>query len=245
MSAREILLTVAFSVVALTVLLVALSDLAVAAVKRKRKKEYRIYDACVPSGATVFLGDSHTEFYPLHQLFPAAPAVNRGVGGETTAEVAARLDGVLALSPRQIVLQVGVNDFLFHPSKAPKAVAEAITALCNRILSEGVALTLVALFPVNKGKTPISAIVCRFATNKKISEANNLLRAYAKKEGIPFVEADALLSDSRGRLKREYTTEGLHLSLRGYLALTEAIAPHLQGCGKVASVGERGIARKR
>src|SRR4051812_16188607 len=60
-------------------------------------------------GGVLFLGDSITEGGMWHEWFPDIVTVNRGVGGETVAEVAARLDQVL-VEPAAISLLVGTND---------------------------------------------------------------------------------------------------------------------------------------
>jgi len=63
--------------------------------------------------AVVFLGDSITEAWPdLAHAFPDIKVANRGISGDTTRGVLARLQGdVLTLEPAGIVLLIGTNDF--------------------------------------------------------------------------------------------------------------------------------------
>jgi len=73
-------------------------------------------------GDTVFLGDSITEGGNWHELFPDTPIRQRGIGGDTTAGVLARLDAIATGQPKQVFLLIGTND-LFFGVPAPEIVA--------------------------------------------------------------------------------------------------------------------------
>src|SRR5438105_5617872 len=64
----------------------------------------------IEAASIVMLGDSLTEGAPWRELTGCADLVNRGIGGDTTSGVLARLDEVLKLKPRAIFLMIGVND---------------------------------------------------------------------------------------------------------------------------------------
>ena len=51
-------------------------------------------ELAVTPGDTVFLGDSITEGGSWHELFPDSSVRNRGIGGDVTAGVLARIDQV-------------------------------------------------------------------------------------------------------------------------------------------------------
>jgi len=59
----------------------------------------------------VFVGDSITEGGDWAAWFPDDEVVNLGVGGDTTASLAERLDQVVAAQPDSVVLLIGANDF--------------------------------------------------------------------------------------------------------------------------------------
>ncbi|HEY8590760.1 MAG TPA: hypothetical protein VIL55_14535, partial [Naasia sp.] len=61
------------------------------------------------SGRVVFLGDSISEFGLWEEWFPEIPVLNRGIGGETSAQVLARLETAIT-EPRAVFLLVGTND---------------------------------------------------------------------------------------------------------------------------------------
>ena len=65
-------------------------------------------------------------------------------------------------------------------------------------------------------------------TNEKIQKWNQayqeLASAYMQVEFVPVFDS---LTDQVGQLKKEYTTDGLHLSVAGYQALTKALKDYL------------------
>ena len=65
----------------------------------------------------VFYGDSRAEAWPApDQIKSATTIINRGIGGQTTAQVLGRFQQhVASLKPKIIVIQVGVNDLKAIP----------------------------------------------------------------------------------------------------------------------------------
>ena len=64
--------------------------------------------------------------------------------------------------------------------------------------------------------------------NKKIKELNKRLKDYCKENGIVYINLYETLADSEGNIKLEYTKEGLHLSDKGYEAVTKIIKSYLK-----------------
>ena len=65
----------------------------------------------VDPGRVVFIGDSITDGYRLDEAFPGKPYVNRGISGQTTAQMLVRFyPDVLALKPAAVVIFAGTND---------------------------------------------------------------------------------------------------------------------------------------
>ena len=70
-----------------------------------------------PQAHVVFLGDSITEHGNWNEWFPATPLVNRGISGDTTAGVLARLDTAID-NPLAVFLLIGTNDLAFGVKQA-------------------------------------------------------------------------------------------------------------------------------
>jgi hypothetical protein len=63
----------------------------------------------------VFFGDSHIGLWYLADNFPGKPYVNRGVGGQTTAQMLVRFrEDVVKLKPQAVLVLGGSNDVLIH-----------------------------------------------------------------------------------------------------------------------------------
>ena len=61
----------------------------------------------VEQGDVVFLGDSITRGGSWYELHPDSPIRNRGIGGDTTSGVLARLHQVTSGKPSQVLLLIG------------------------------------------------------------------------------------------------------------------------------------------
>ena len=87
-------------------------------------------------------------------------------------------------------------------------------------------IKLVSILPVHQGEEYKQTVYIR--TNEKIKAWNQayqeLSSAYMQVEFVPVFEE---LLDQEGQLKSDYTTDGLHLSVSGYQALTEALKTSL------------------
>ena len=59
----------------------------------------------------------------------------------------------------------------------------------------------------------------KIRTNEKINTANAEVEKLAKKHNQRFININEKLKDDQGRLKAEYTIEGLHINETGYRAI--------------------------
>ena len=176
----------------------------------------------------IFIGDSIVEYYPLQELFGTEKTiVNRGIRGYQTRLLLENLDAHLyGDAVDQIVLLIGTNDI---GKDVP--MNEALDNL-ERVIQSIVRdyplsqIKLVSILPVNEGKEYKQTVYIR--TNEKIREWNQafetLAFAYMQVDFVPIYDS---LADSEGQLKKDYTTDGLHLSLAGYQALSEALKGYL------------------
>jgi len=75
---------------------------------------------------TVFLGDSLTEYGAWQELFPESNIRNRGIVGDTTTGLIARLDQAIEGQPAQVFLMIGTND-LFNGASQEEIVNNIVT----------------------------------------------------------------------------------------------------------------------
>ncbi|MDD4211918.1 MAG: GDSL-type esterase/lipase family protein [Bacilli bacterium] len=176
----------------------------------------------------VFLGDSLTEFYPADEFFYGCDVYNRGIAGDTTDGVLARLESnVLVLEPKKLFLQIGTNDL--GKKKSPEDTFENIKKIIETIQSRlpETELYVISLYPVNPKATPYSKSMMLGRKNTDIRAINCWLNDYCKTHQIPYLDVASAITDENGLLKKEYTIEGLHISFLGYSAITEVLKPYV------------------
>ena len=176
----------------------------------------------------IFIGDSIVEYYPLQELLGTAKTiVNRGIRGYQTRLLLENLDAHLyGDAVDQIVLLIGTNDIGKDiPMNEALDNLEGVIQSLNRDypLSQ---IKLVSILPVNEGEEYKQTVYIR--TNEKIREWNQayeaLASAYMQVDFVPIYDS---LTDSEGQLQSTYTTDGLHLSVAGYQALSDALKTYL------------------
>ena len=176
----------------------------------------------------IFIGDSIVEYYPLQELLGTAKTiVNRGIRGYQTGLLLDNLDAHLyGDAVDQIVLLIGTNDIGKDiPMNDALDNLEGVIQSINRDypLSQ---IKLLSILPVNEGEEYKQTVYIR--TNERIKEWNQafeaLTSAYMQVDFVPIYDS---LTDSEGQLKSAYTTDGLHLSVAGYQALSDALKTYL------------------
>ena len=172
----------------------------------------------------IFIGDSIVEYYPLQELFGTAKTiVNRGIRGYQTRLLLENLDAHLyGDAVDQIVLLIGTNDIGkdIPMNEALDNLERVIQSIARDYpLSQ---IKLLSILPVNEGEKYKQTVYIR--TNEKIREWNQayeaLASAYMQVDFVPVYDS---LTDTEGQLKKDYTTDGLHLSVAGYQVLSEAL----------------------
>ena len=176
----------------------------------------------------IFIGDSIIEYYPLQELLGTSKTiVNRGIRGYQTGLLQENLDAHLyGDAVDQIILLIGTNDIGKDvPMNEALNNLESVIQTISRDypLSQ---IKLVSILPVNEEENFKQTVYIR--TNERIKAWNqayqDLASAYMQVEFVPVFEN---LIDQEGQLKANYTTDGLHLSVSGYQALSSTLKKYI------------------
>lgn len=205
--------------------------------KRAKVDRYRELNRTVEPGGIVCAGSSLMEFFPIERMAAEAGLNlnlhNRGVAGFVADELLACLDEcVLALRPARLVINIGTNDL-----NDPATTNDVLVAHYERILTAierelpGIDITMPAYYPVNPDVATDEGVRRCLAvrTNARIRSANEAVRGLAEWHHARFADLNAPLLDDRGRLRAEYTVEGMHLNEAGYRAILPAFLGLLNG----------------
>ena len=176
----------------------------------------------------IFIGDSIVEYFPLQELLGTTKTiVNRGIRGYQTGLLLDNLDVHLyGDAVDQFVLLIGTNDIGKDvPMNEALNNLESVIQTISRDypLSQ---IKLVSILPVNEGEDFKQTVYIR--TNEKIKAWNqayqDLASAYMQVEFVPVFEN---LLDQKSQLKSDFTTDGLHLSVSGYQALSNTLKKYI------------------
>ena len=163
-----------------------------------------------------FLGDSLTDLYDVKSYYSQYTVVNRGVGGDKTFDLENRLKvSVYDLKPKVAVMLIGANNFSTMFENYERIVSSLKTNLPN---TDIVLLSLTAMRDV-------------WGRNNELACFNNVkIELIAQKYNCTFVDMFTPLFDlNTNGIYPEYTTDGGHLTDKGYEAVTNILTPVLNG----------------
>lgn len=175
-------------------------------------------------GDVVFLGDSITEGGRWEEIFPGARARNRGIGGDTTTGVLARLEQVSERRPAQVFLLIGTNDLFAGVPEAQ--IAENVAAITTRIRAGSPEAQLF-----------VQSVLPRAAKYRaRVESLNARLREIARDDGATFVDLYPHFLDARdGSIRDDLSNDELHLMGPGYRVWREQIAGYVRPSDAVRS----------
>jgi lysophospholipase L1-like esterase len=180
----------------------------------------------------VLLGDSRAAMWKDPKPPPGHPVVNRGIGYQTTAQIAMRLDSDVApLHPSVVVLEAGVNDLktiAAFPERRAEIVADCednLARIVRRCTDMGAAVVLVTVFDIGR----VSALHRAIWSDDiavAVKDVNAFLHTLAGNR-VVLLEAAPVLDDDTGHIAGPFQIDHLHLSEAGYAALNARLEPLL------------------
>ena len=184
----------------------------------------------VKKGEIVFTGSSLCELFPINEMLqnvePRIRVYNRGIGGFVTDELLTNLAVcVLDLAPRMLFINIGTND-LSDASRPMAQIMGTYRTILEKVLQAlpDVQSYLMAYYPINEeAATPEMKPCLRVRTNEKIAQANAEVQKLAKTLHLHYINVNAPLKDEQGRLRAEFTYEGMHIRPEGYRTIYPAI----------------------
>ncbi len=204
--------------------------------KEQMVRDFHVWNENATKGQIVFTGSSLMEMFPVEEwvkeLGENAPIVyNRGVGGYKTSDLLPILDAcVFELAPKKVFINIGTNDLSDGNIPLSEVMAnydQIITQIEEKL--PGVIIYMMAYYPINyEAATEEMKPGLLIRTNEKINAANKLVEQLAAKHGQRFINVNAPLTDEQGRLKAEYTIEGMHIKQEGYRAIFDDVMKYVR-----------------
>lgn len=165
-------------------------------------------------GEIAFVGNSITEGGKWQELLQKKNIINRGISGDVTYGILARLDEVLESKPAKVFLLSGVNDMKRGTPNEVILNNFKRMMVMVKTLSPKTKLYMQSVLPVNEAMLP--AIYAQ-VKNSKINDLNQKLEALCKEMGVNYINLHPALADENGSLKKELSIDGLHLRQASYV----------------------------
>lgn len=203
--------------------------------KEIKVENYRKLNQTAQKGQVVFTGSSLMEMFPINKLLEEhgddTVIYNRGVGGFLTDELLAVIDVcAIDLAPKKVFINIGTND-LSWSSIPISQIMDNYDKIVSKIEREvpDVTIYFMAYYPVNYEAAAEEMKEClKIRTNEKLAAANEEVKKLAERHGQRYIDINRALKDEQGRLKAEFTIEGLHINEAGYRAIYDDIMMYVK-----------------
>jgi lysophospholipase L1-like esterase len=165
----------------------------------------------------VFLGDQVTDLWG-EKFFPGKPFLNRGIAGQTSAQMLVRFhQDVVAMKPKVVVIQAGMNDLLVATEGV---MADNFMSIAK---ANGIRVVLASVTPVCDCYNKQTGL----RPQGKIISLNGWIRDFAARSGAVYLDYYSALAEGRN-FRKELTDDGL--------------LPNDAGYGVMAPLAEKAIA---
>jgi len=187
----------------------------------------------------VFLGNSITEGGgDWNKKFNVHSIVNRGISGDITEGILARLDEIIFYKPLAVFLLIGINDIFDTDISNRKKittlyVANNIIKIANQIIDQSPSskIFVQTILPINheiyieeNGFFPEHNV----SLSEQIIQINSMIMNQAAGQQYKFIDLHSVFTDQDGLMNREYTTDGVHLNNNGYAVWVDYIHGYIQ-----------------
>ena len=180
---------------------------------------YREANAAVPEPVAgeqrvVFYGASIVEYWKTRgAFFPGKPYIDRGISGQTTAQMLVRFrQDVIDLHPKAVVILGGTNDVAGNMGPmTPEMTESNWQSMAELAKASGIAVIFASVtpstdFPWRKGLKPA----------EKIRALNAWLKDYCERHEATYLDVYSVLADADGGMKDGLHLDGVHPNAKGY-----------------------------
>lgn len=177
----------------------------------------------------VLFGDSRIHQWKKLPQIDGVEFVNRGIGGETTAQLRARFEpDVLALDPDMVILQLGINDLVtigLQPKLEKMIVQqcrENLSFFVETLQAKSIEVILLTIIP------PAQPSLARLPVwsehiPQQVAKINRYWLSLPATAKLHVVDTAKILTNESGKWHENVNKDTLHLTPIGYEYLNQAI----------------------
>ena len=163
----------------------------------------------------VFMGNSITDiWYQQHPaFFDENYYLGRGIGGQVTSQMLCRFrNDVIELKPQCVVILAGINDIAKNNGDITiENIFRNFVSMCELAKANGIEVVLCSTLPCDR-------IVWRPEVKPAdlVRQLNAMLRDYAAKNELVYVDYHSALTNETGGLSEELSADGCHPTMKCY-----------------------------
>ena len=170
----------------------------------------------------VFLGNSITQGWAgkCKDFFKKNNFAGRGIGGQTTSEMLVRFRrDVIELKPRAVVIMAGINDIAQNNGEISlENIMGNIVSMCELAKLHKIKVLLCSVTPAYEFRWRKS-----IDPKESVIRLNEMLKEYAKKNKLTYVDYYSALIDERGGMNRKYHKDEVHPNTLCYAEVLQPI----------------------
>jgi lysophospholipase L1-like esterase len=165
---------------------------------------------------TIFLGNSLTQFGNWKEIFDDSTVINRGIAGDNTFGVLARLNDIMIREPDKLFIEIGINDISQNiPNQITTKNIQLIVKQIHTNSPE-TKVYVTSILPTNdnvKIEYPQA-----YHKNDQVDFINRELKRFAAGGDYIYIDLNKEVKDKKGNLDIKYAkSDGIHLNSRGYI----------------------------
>lgn len=166
----------------------------------------------------IFIGDSITEGFKIEKYFPNKEILNKGIYGDNTSGVFARIEkDVIKEIPNKVFILIGTNDFALN--KTNSEIYSNFIHIIKKLQDNSTArIYIMSILPVRNLEN---------RNNERIKEVNERLKYICDEASIIFLDLFNGFLDMNHEMSPKFSEDGLHLTENGYSRLAELLSPYL------------------
>ena len=176
---------------------------------------------------SVLMGDSITEgwFSTDPEFFTKNNFVGRGISGQVTSQMLLRFrEDVIKLKPKRVIILAGTNDIAENqgPISLDKVFGN-IVSMAELAKANNIKVILCSVlpaydFPWRKDMQPADKVIA----------LNKMIKDYAQKNHITYVDYHSVLKDEKNGLPKEIAEDGIHPNKLGYEKMEAILMKNLK-----------------
>lgn len=161
----------------------------------------------------ILVGDSLSMWFPSEELPQGQLWLNQGISGENSRQILSRLSAFSQTKPSTIYVLAGINDL--RQGAGDAVVLNNLRQIVRRLrLNHPQAqIVMQSILPTRLNTIP----------SERIRNLNQQIALVAKQQGAGYLNLNALFADGQGQMGEDLTTDGLHLTRRGYEVWQEGL----------------------